>query len=921
MTEAGVLREFRRHLRAEIEKGARYRGVTFTAAIPDYPTRSGAADLVVETLDRAFLVIETTPPDGSHRVTGPYAGAVVGRAAEIAREIDAPYFATCDGTTCVVYETFEPGTSLPDRNYREVEVDSARELAPTLLDEVAKINAGADRWPAPHDAFLDRLGTVHGRLADELRTGPAGTHDRDVGLTAYHLLIRALVSHGSTDEIFDGHPVGPTARADIEGFLDRFDRHTVAQFDRDVIGRLYPRLVSDEERRVLGQYYTPPEVVDFLTRMTVLDADDTVLDPACGSGTFLVRAYNRLRSLGADPGHEAICSRLYGVDINPVPIRLAALNLAMQDPDTEASTINVERADFFDVDPGRPPADRDPHDDADTTNCADGLDDPVATDDADTSGSEAGRTTFPANVDAVLANPPYIRQESLDKDRCRAHLERDPGDVDIDERSDMYCYFFTHASEFLSENGRIGMITPDKWLTVGYGEDLREFFLDRFKIRAVVSFPSRVFEDALVPTCVILLERAADRRARRENAVKFVRLKEDVDLSTVERFVDGETPADVFRDEPTYRLVTKRQGTIRAGEKWDRYLRAPSIYWELLDRPGLVALSAVATIDRGVTTGANRFFYLSEAQADEWDIDDRFLEPLVKTVRGMDRPGLDIDDLDRHVLALHGYAGEISAESVRPRTRIRADLTRAQRASLTERERDVLEALLDDGYDGTYRYLRSAMWDREYQHGPPHERQTVQQYRRNRGLWFDLGKLEPGELLLSKEYWSYGTPLAILNETGAIADQQLYVVDTEHDPHVLGGILNSSWGALVRELHGRTTGGGMNRVAVYEAETLPVPDPTAIDGATAREIRESFGAMLAGEPDARAKLDGSVLAAIGAKRRTDEVRAYAEAFSKARREGKGVGAFVSNPGEDSSSTTGHSGGSTGVDGPDNRADR
>lgn len=947
MSEAEVHHELYRHLQNAIEAGASYHGVTYTEAIPEYSTTTGFADLVLDSSGSAFLVIESKRPEGGNtRDIDPYSVAVVRQAAEYALEIGAPYFATYNGNKCVVFKTLQPGTPLLDRDYKGFEVDSPRDFAPELLETVAKIHQGETKWPPAHEAFIDRLDTFHSRLADEFESAfygkieadsefaneyddwiqiqgwtdeydesPQQVNRRYINQSAYLLMNRLLfyklltdtdvytpptvdLEHLSDpqkrrelfddlieeinfeaiyerDEIFDALPLTERARVEVKDFLDELDEYALTDFDHDVIGHIYQRLIPEEERHALGQYYTPPKIVDFITRMTVLSGDDIVFDPACGSGTFLTRAYNHLRELGDNPGHEQLLSQLYGVDVNRFPVHLTALNLAIQDLTTETTDINVERSDFFHVNPGQLPVSQ------------------QHTEGADTSGATAGGTVFPSSVDAVVANPPYIRQELLDKKRCRAHLDKTHFSVDIDERSDIYCYFFTHASEFLSDDGRVGMITPDKWLTVGYGEGLREFFLERFTVRAIVSFPSRVFKDALVPTCVTLLEREDNQTNRQKNTVKFIRLKDDIDLESVERLVVEETPDDQFRDDASYRIVTKRQGSLRPDDKWDKYLYAPPIYWELIDRPELKPLSEFADIARGITSGANRLFYLSDDDTREWNIDDRFLEPLAKTVRGKDVPRLDEDDLDRYVLDLHEYANQVSPEDVRPRKRLNTELTTSQLEELTEREQDVLEALLKDGHDGVYRYLTNAMWERDWQYGPPHERRTVQQYRRNRGLWFDLGELRPGALLPSKEYWAYGNPLAIMNEAEAVADQQLYVVETDRDPYVLGGILNSSWGALVRELHGRTTGGGMNRVAVYEAETLPVPDPKEISEDIAERIRTAFRSLLDGGEGAREELDRAVLAAIGEEERVAEVTEYAEALSKARREQTEIGEFVS----------------------------
>ena len=90
--------------------------------------------------------------------------------------------------------------------------------------------------------------------------------------------------------------------------------------------------------------------------------DDRVLDPGCGSGTFLIYAYRRLselklrrrsRRVPADV-HEQILRQLWGIDVNEFPAHLTAVNLAMRNPLAESKEMNVFVADFFDVLPGQP---------------------------------------------------------------------------------------------------------------------------------------------------------------------------------------------------------------------------------------------------------------------------------------------------------------------------------------------------------------------------------------------------------------------------------------------------------------------------------------------------------------------------------------------------------------------------------------
>lgn len=151
------------------------------------------------------------------------------------------------------------------------------------------------------------------------------------------------------EKIFDSLPLTDRASEEVDALTDELESYDLDdQFDHDVIGQIYKEIIPPEERHDLGQYYTPPRVVDLITRLTIEDETDDVLDPACGSGGFLVGAYNRLSDLGADD-HEEMLSRVHGIDINRFPAHLSAINLAVQDLDTETHNTSIEVTDFFDV--------------------------------------------------------------------------------------------------------------------------------------------------------------------------------------------------------------------------------------------------------------------------------------------------------------------------------------------------------------------------------------------------------------------------------------------------------------------------------------------------------------------------------------------------------------------------------------------
>ena len=178
------------------------------------------------------------------------------------------------------------------------------------------------------------------------------------------------------------------------------------------------------------------------------------------------------------------------MDIGAFPAQLSTINLAVRHLSDEANYPLVASASFFEAQAGIPlyhvPLDR-----------------------RLPSGTSPWRK---GELDAVVGNPPYIRQEgidSVDKSTYAALFRSEwPDQTKLSGRSDIYAYFFTHAAHFLKPGGYLGFVTSVGWLDTDYGFKLQEFFLRNFRIVAVIeSQVEKWFEDARVTTAVTILQR------------------------------------------------------------------------------------------------------------------------------------------------------------------------------------------------------------------------------------------------------------------------------------------------------------------------------------------------------------------------------------------------------------------------------
>ena len=116
-----------------------------------------------------------------------------------------------------------------------------------------------------------------------------------------------------------------TAKIIIE-LTDKLTHWSFELMPLDVIGNVFEKLIPEDARHSLGQYFTPDNLVDLITTFCVSRSDDYVMDPTCGTGTFLIRGYNRLRNL-QHKAHYKLLEQIWGIDIAGFPAELATVNL------------------------------------------------------------------------------------------------------------------------------------------------------------------------------------------------------------------------------------------------------------------------------------------------------------------------------------------------------------------------------------------------------------------------------------------------------------------------------------------------------------------------------------------------------------------------------------------------------------------
>jgi hypothetical protein len=246
-----------------------------------------------------------------------------------------------------------------------------------------------------------------------------------------------------------------------------------------------------------------------------------------------------------------------------------------------------------------------------------------------------------------------------------------------------------------------------------------------------------------------------------------------------------------------------------SGAKWGKFIRAHEIFFKILDkgRNIFVSLKEIADIRRGFTTGANDFFYLSEEEIRKWGIEkeywmhkenDEWIPNYVfKSPRECDSIFINLEKLRFRVLMIHKDKEELKDTNV----------------------------------------LKYILWGEENGY---HERPTCVTRKR----WYDLGEWRRPPLVWIKGIWTrHFIPYTAKK---VYVDQQLYEIfpKKDIDERLLAALLNSSVTALFMELNGRVNfGEGILWIATYEAQSIPVINPSVIDSSTKEKLLQVFNEL------------------------------------------------------------------------------
>ncbi len=375
-------------------------------------------------------------------------------------------------------------------------------------------------------------------------------------------------------------------------------QYNFAEIEHDTLGKIYENYLGTIQQKKDGAYYTPSyiskyicenTIIPHLSKSNITNIPDLVseysdnleeleskihnikiLDPACGTGEFLIRAIDILLEIskeiqiqkeakgnythtikGKKSGSIAyqtfdkdvenqelrkiIHNNIHGVDINEEAIEIAHLNLFLKLATSSQQLMDVSK----NIRIGNSLID-------------DKSVDPIAFE---------WKKEFPEKLDVVIGNPPYFNMDTLGANSPYANSIKKNYPKVWNDKTDILIYFITKSLE-LSKN-KLGFIISNAFLFSEKANKFRNYLLENSSIIKIINFEKfHVFENANITTSIILL----DKDTSKTNTRALVLAKKMYDESQLKKiFVDDELFFDVqLRKDSVFALVNNKIDKINS---------------------------------------------------------------------------------------------------------------------------------------------------------------------------------------------------------------------------------------------------------------------------------------------------------------------------------------------------------------------
>ena len=358
-----------------------------------------------------------------------------------------------------------------------------------------------------------------------------------------------------------------------QGQIHKYDFEVI---DADILGGIYEQFLgyieqeeiqeetkkSETKRKKQGIFYTPKYVVEFTIKEILKNfhksdlATIKIVDPSCGSGSFLIKVYDYLvrlsseqkvdgmietsRDIPYDKKIELIQNHIYGVDLDPKAIEISQLNLFLKTAEKNKHLPVIQDK----IKRGNSLIDNREIEYATAFNWK----------------KEFSDVMDKGGFDVIIGNPPWVftrGQHFTDKHKkyfddyvkSLGILQEKKGKNIQSGKLNLYSLFILRCIPLMKDNGYLGFVIPNNILRTTTYDLVRKNILDTCKIITVVDLSSGVFEGVTASSIILILQKTANKEDRDSNETRIIY---DVKDLLLEKFKEHTIKQGTFYENPSY---------------------------------------------------------------------------------------------------------------------------------------------------------------------------------------------------------------------------------------------------------------------------------------------------------------------------------------------------------------------------------
>jgi len=478
--------------------------INFEVVVPRR-TPEDRADIVVyedNELKKSYLVVENKK-DG---ITDAEFKQAIEQAFGNANSLRAKYASVVAGITKTAFDVagFKPSereknviSDIPEKygktpKYRFIKGELDKELEIISREELIKAleKAHDTVWQggrlAPTAAFDEVSKLLFCKLKDEKTTPKGNPYDFQIGTyetpdEVYKRIDKIYQKAKKEDSEVFKEDIRLEPRI-VYNVMEHLQSLAINKIDLDTKGIAFERFMQDFFKGKMGQFFTPRPIVRFCVEMIKPERDHLVLDPACGSGGFLLNAMDKIREEANEEydereawehWHKFAEHNLYGIEINDQIARVCKMNMIIHD-DGHTNVISTDSLDNFE------------------------------------NINKIHREFKKDYFDIILTNPPFgalvkrTEKDYLDKYNLGENKQNQKTEILFIER----CINFVKP-----KTGKIAIVLPDGILTNSFLQYVRDYLMEKCQILAVVSLPQFAFSHfgAGVKSSLVFLRKKGDK--------------------------------------------------------------------------------------------------------------------------------------------------------------------------------------------------------------------------------------------------------------------------------------------------------------------------------------------------------------------------------------------------------------------------